>query len=64
MLWSSDGKTGYAISAAEKTDAGTDVVLYLKKTVKSFWMSRVSAIWSKIFRPFRIWGDVAACECG
>ena len=35
-LWSSDGKTGYDISAAEKTDAGTDVVLYLKKDCKEF----------------------------
>ncbi len=34
--WSSDGKTGYEISDAEKTEAGTDITLYLKKDCKEF----------------------------
>ncbi len=35
-LWSSDGRTGYEISSAERQSAGTDITLYLKKDAKEF----------------------------
>ncbi len=35
-LWSSDGRTGYGISSAQKQSAGTDITLYLKKDAKEF----------------------------
>ena len=35
-LWSSDGKTGYEISESEKSSAGTDITLHLKKDCKEF----------------------------
>ncbi len=35
-LWSSDGKSGYQIIKSERENAGTDVILYLKKEAKEF----------------------------
>ena len=35
-LWSSDGVSGYDITPAEKSLAGTDITLYLKKDCKEF----------------------------
>ncbi len=34
--WVSDGKSGYEIDSADKENAGTDVVLYLKKDAKEY----------------------------
>jgi len=35
-LWSSDGQSGYEIAAAERTEPGTDIILFLKKDAKEF----------------------------
>ena len=36
LLWSSDGRSGYEISSAEKADHGTIITLSLKKDAKEF----------------------------
>ncbi len=36
FLWSSDGKSGYSINAAEREQPGTDIILHLKKEEKEF----------------------------
>ncbi|MDA9190808.1 molecular chaperone HtpG [Alphaproteobacteria bacterium] len=34
--WHSDGSTGYSLDSATRTEAGTDIILYLKKDAKEF----------------------------
>jgi len=34
--WHSDGATGYSLDSAERSEAGTDIILHLKKDAKEF----------------------------
>jgi molecular chaperone HtpG len=36
FCWASDGKTGFTISVASKSEVGTEIILFLKKDAKEF----------------------------
>ena len=42
--WHSNGKTGFSLDNAERSEAGTDIILHLKKDAKEFSYAHQSII--------------------